>query len=346
MVDFFGDYPAWTVALALVSFIYIGVIFPSAAFVSYIERKLGAGLQARVGPNRAGPGGIFQPFADSIKMLQKENEGNLRAGDRVIFFMITVALFSTVAVLPLGSLLLLVDTEMSAFIPFWSTLILVFGVMLLRFREGSVSGWFGGLRVSTQALSGMFSALIAVLCAGIQSGGFRWTEMVQSQGFAPWSWRLVDNPFQFLAFCVFILSGMVLLSVPPLDSGLSLQDPFGSKANRLSGIKAGLFRLSRFYGVFLWIVMAVVLFCGGWKIPEFMFSWFQQSESLLLLQFLELAVLLSKVFLIMGLIFWVAKVNPRLRADQITDLTWKVLAPLALTSLIGVVLISYWGVAS
>src|SRR6202023_3213123 len=84
----------------------------------------------------------------------------------------TMALYSTLAVLPLGSAALLVDTEMSAFLPFWSALVLALGTMLLGLSQDSVPGWFGGIRVASQALAGSFPALIAVLCAGVRAGGF------------------------------------------------------------------------------------------------------------------------------------------------------------------------------
>jgi NADH-quinone oxidoreductase subunit H len=246
-----------------------------------------------------------------------------------------MALYSTVAVLPLGSLVLLVDTDMSAFLPFWATLVLSLGTMLLGLSQRSVPGWFGGIRVSAQALAGAFPALVALLCAGVRAGGFRWSVLAGSQSASPLNWAAFSNPFQFVAFVVFVVAGLVLLGIPPMDAALSQPDIHGGVSSHLHGRRLSLFRLSRFYGFFLWSVIAVVLFLGAWELPLSIFGALKDNGSYGVIQLLELTVLLIKTFFLMLVVVWVARVNPRARVDQVTDFSWKVLSPFSLGALIG-----------
>ena len=295
------------------------VILPSGLMMSYFSRRLGAKLQARVGPNRAGPAGIFQPVADCVKLLQKKDgsdEGTLWVA------LHTMALYSTVAVLPLGSLALLVDTDMSAFLPFWAALVLALGTMLLGLSQDSAPAWLQGVRAAAQAFAGAFPALVALLCVGIHAGGFKWSELAGIQGASPLSWTAFSNPFQFIAFVVFVVSGLVLLN--------------GEVTFLHSGRRLSLFLFGRFYGFFLWAVITAVLFLGAWILPF-------KPRSSQTLEILELAYLLVKTFALMLALTWISRTNPRVRSDQITDFAWKVLSPFALAALIGAAILAAWG---
>ena len=319
-------HPSMKVLVSLLSIFFL-IVLPSGAFLSYMSRKITADFQARMGPNRSGPIGILQPLADFLKLLQKEPQ--LESSWRENFWLgvHTMALYSTLAVMPLGSFALLVDTQMSAFLPFWSALVLSLGTMLLGLSQGSVPGWFGGIRVAAQSLAGSFPALIALLCAGLRAGSFKWSVLAQSQGFSPWTWTCLSNPFEMLALVIFVISGLVLLAVPPLDGGLSMSDIHGGVASHLSGRKLSLFRFGRFYSFFFWSLITVVLFLGAWCLPETLTSELKNRNLEKILSFLELAWLLSKTFLLMSIIVWVACANPRSRVDQITDFAWNVLSP-------------------
>ena len=322
--------PEWFVAVIVLCAMYFMVILPSAAAVSFLERKLSADLQARIGPNRAGPIGLLQPLADAAKLLQKASRRDLSVAEAFWMALLNMALYSTMAVLPLGPILLLVDTDMSAFVPFWAALVLAFGTMLLGFDQGGISGWLGGVRIAAQTLSGVFPSAVAVVCAAVTAGGFRWSAFIEAQGWSPGGWFVFSSPFLFLAFCVFVLGGLVILGVGPVDSGTSARDMTGGVASKLYGRRLSLFRLGRFYGFFLWSVIAVVLFCGGWRLPGFI-----ETGDRSLLKIAQVFTVLMKTYSLMLSISLLAAVTPRVRADQATDLAFKVLGPLALAALGG-----------
>jgi len=339
-----ADLPDWYYALLYLVCTYFFVIIPCACILFYLDRKLSADLQARVGPNQAGPVGILQPLADIFKLLQKQTSQNSLLSENVWFCVHTMALYSTLAVMPLGSLALLVNTEMSAFLPFWSALVLTLGTMLLGLNQDSVPGWFGGMHVAAQTLAGAFPALIALLCAGVRVGSFKWSVLASSQGFAPWHWTFLADPFQLMAFLVFVMSGLILLAIPPLDSGLSMAHFDGGVASQLYGRKLSIYHFGRFYVFFLWSVITVVLFLGAWILPQHLSDFLRAGEAYKILGFLELMMILVKTFVLMLLLVWISRVNPKSRVDQITDFSWTVLSPFSLMALMGASLWTGWRV--
>jgi len=311
---------AWILATVM-------VIFPVAAAYSYVERKLGADYQARVGPNRAGPSGMFQPIADWLKLLQKPNQALSWKEERWSALQ-TMATYSTAAVLPLGPLFILADTEMNVFIPFWALMVAALATLLLGMEQSSIQGWLGGSRVAAQALSGAFPATLAILCAGLAGGGFRWADMVASQGAAPWSWNVMASPFHPFGFLAFVGAGLVFSADHQRDLG-------GGVTSNLYGGRLALAQLGKFYVLFLWSSMATVLYLGGWSMPAFITEELSAADAWIVLFGLQAVLVLSKTVLLMFLIDWVARTNPRARVEQITELSWKFLSPLALFSLMG-----------
>ncbi|MGK5089844.1 complex I subunit 1 family protein [Bdellovibrionota bacterium FG-2] len=335
-----GSYPQWFLALIGLAAVYLGLVVPGAWFVSYVDRKLGADFQARVGPNRAGPSGFFQPLADFLKLLQKDAQEKITGGDLLWMVIFTSALYSSVAVIPLGASFIFVDTDLSAFIPFWSALILALGTMLLGFSRPTVPGWFGAIKVAGQAFSGAFPALVSLVTVGIRAGGFRWSRLVGSQGVFPAEWAAFSNPFQFLALLVFMISGLVMMSLPPMDGVISSYNMNGGVISHLFGRRWAIFRLGRFYAFFLWCLVGSALFLGGWQLPARVTE--VLLDSVVLRQGVESILLLTKTFILMVVVIWVSRVNSRTRVDQVTDFAWKVLCPFALVALMGSALWAGW----
>jgi len=126
------DVPQWMVAFSALASICFAVIIPFSLLAAYLERKLAADFQARVGPRLVGPYGMLQPFSDILKLLQKKRSATQtrKFGEEFWFQLQTALLFSTAAVLPLGTLSVFVDTDMSAFIPLLIILMVSFATLL------------------------------------------------------------------------------------------------------------------------------------------------------------------------------------------------------------------------
>jgi NADH-quinone oxidoreductase subunit H len=328
--------PGWFIAAACLALIFSFCFVPFAYFAYYAHVKFGADLQARVGPNRAGPAGVFQIFADGLKLVQKASPKSSRW-----LYVSFAASLSTLAAVPLGTALLLVDTDLSAFVQLWAATLVAIASLMMGLSRESVAGPIMGFRFASQGLSGLFPATAAVLCAGLPAGGFKWSAIVESQGFFPMEWR-VASPFQLIAFFVFILSGLVLMSLPPLDGTSASPEASPETAFGLSGWRLAIWRLSRFYGFFLWIMVSVVLFLGGWRLPPSFEETLKGSEAWMLLQACEAVWLLAKVAIVMLFVDWLLHANPRSRVDQVTDFSWKVLSPAALLALVGCVVWEGW----
>jgi NADH-quinone oxidoreductase subunit H len=323
-------------AVILLIAIYCGVLVPGAGLINYINRKLAADLQARVGPNRAGPAGILQPLADFFKSLQKDVDfKSMTFQETALFWIQSIALYATIAVLPLSSMILTVDTDMGIFLAFWAAFTVALMSLFLGLERSSVPGWLSAVRVAIQAVTGAFPAILALFCAAMQAGGLRWSQILSAQGPYPFSWMIFKNPFEWIAFFVFVVSGLILFSTAPMDTGLDRIDVVGGFTSSLFARKRSLFNFGRFYGFFLWSVIASTLFLGGWNIPEEIKQSLQESGSPFVISALELSVVLGKSFCLMIAVNLITKVNPRGRVDQITDFSWRVLSPAALFAAMG-----------
>ena len=315
----YWDMPIWLVPLFFLGIIHFFVIVPGAAFVNYVERKLGADLQARIGPNRTPLKGFFQPLADLLKLLQKEDAKFEDWRHLVWVAVLFVFFYCSVAVLPLGSEVLIVNTQLSPFIIIFSIWSVSFSFTFMGLRGGFVESSLNAFRFSSQGMAGLFPAFIALLSAGITAGGFDWSSLVNNANFL--------NPFHYLQCVIFFVSGMTALNLPPFDS----TNLFAG----YSGLWLSLLRLFRFYSLFMWSIFTVAVFFGGWALPLGINVWLDDGGYILLRVFLEFTWISLKASVLLFIVFWISRVNPRVRVDHLTELGWKVLSPASLFCLLG-----------
>jgi len=313
------------------------VLIPYLTLHSGARRKVTADLQARVGPSLVGLRGMIQPVADVLKIFRKAHAVRFRKMEVTWLLVLFVALFSTMAVLPIGAPFVLVQGEMTVFLPFWSVVLLALASVYLGGLQGGLIGHLSGLRLAARGLSGVFPALICIVSLAVDVGKFDWVSVNNSQGFWPLGWNAfrMFPFFHSLGLVVFLFSGLVVngfytnrILTTDVDFNVTL-------GGRLTGTSLMLFRFARFYGFFLWLLMGVVLYCGGWTVPEILNDRLHGFPAVLVA--LGVFVLLVKISLLSIFTTLLSKASCKIRVDQATDFSWKVLSPLALFVLVGVV---------
>jgi NADH-quinone oxidoreductase subunit H len=324
------------------------------AYFTLFERRTLARLQNRVGPNRAGPGGFLQPIADAVKLFFKEDIVPVLA-DRWVYlispaFAVIPALIIWV-VLPLGNwpdgqggnLLQLASIDVGALYLLAVTSLGVYGIAIAGWASNNKYSMLGGVRAAGQVISYELALGLAVLGAVMQAGSFRTEEIVAGQ---QGMWYLVP---QFLGFVVFLIASTAEVVRAPFDLVEAEQELVGGYNTEYGSMKFALFFMSEYIKLVAMNAIAVTLFWGGWLFPYLdelragLIPIVGEPVANAVFGLASLGSFLLKVALLSFVSVWVRATVPRVRYDQLMDLGWKVLLPMALvnvviTALIGVLL--------
>jgi NADH-quinone oxidoreductase subunit H len=327
------------IASSLINIVALLAVFLTLfALISVLERKILARMQNRYGPNRVGPFGLFQPVADGIKMLIKEDIVPARA-DKVVHFLAPVIL-AAVAILTLG--VIPYGRNMTPF--------RIDGGILFFFAVGSatelsvfMAGWasnnkfsmLGAMRAIAQMFSYELPLIIAVLPVVMIVGSLLPDRIVSAQGeytlgiMPRW---FVFTPWGAAAFLMFFVSGLVESNRTPFDVPEGESEIVAGHMTEYSGFKYATFFLAEYLGMFAVSGLAVTLFLGGWHAPARMleivpsYVWF----------FLKLSALLF-------VYIWLRATLPRIRVDQMMNVAWKFMLPMAFTCIIAAAVWHYAG---
>ncbi len=317
------------------------VLVLGAAMAVLAERRVSAFIQERIGPNRVGPGGIIQPFADVVKLVMKEDivpvQANRFIHDLAPIISIGVAL-STFAIVPFGNTielfgrqikLMLADVDIGILYLLALTSIGVYGVSLAGWSSNSKYSLLGGLRSSAQLISYELSMGLSLIGVLMISGTLRLDQIVLQQagywwGFIP-KWNIFLQPVGFITFMIAAFAETNRL---PFDLPEAEPELVGGYHTEYTGMKFGLFFLAEYANVITSSAVIVTLFFGGWHLPTSE-SWGLSPQLLAILQVLTF---LTKV--ILSVIFFIAVrwTIPRFRYDQLMRIGWKVMLPVAIAN--------------
>jgi NADH-quinone oxidoreductase subunit H len=324
--------PVWTVVKILV--IAVPVIL-CVAYLTYAERKVIGWMQVRIGPDRVGPYGLLQPFADVVKMLFKEIVVP-SGSSRWLFFiapMLSLApALAAWAVVPFSDTLVLADINAGLLYILAMTSIGVYGVILAGWASNSKYAFLGCLRSAAQIVSyeiAMGFALVGVLMA---ADSLNLSDIVRGQegGAAYWYvWPL------FPLFAVYLISGIAETNRHPFDVAEGESEIVAGFHVEYSGITFALFFLAEYMNMILIAVLTAVMFLGGWMSP------WPGLNDVRLPEWLPLAGgaapfgdglpwLAAKVAAVLLIFLWIRATFPRYRYDQIMRLGWKVFIPITL----------------
>lgn len=326
-VDLFAlplETPAPLVFLVSMTVFFVFMIIPLSLLMNFVERKMTADLQARVGPNRVGSSGILQGFSDMLKMLSKSAHVSETSRERFWLSMQNAALYSTFAALPLGSGLIFVNSELNTLIPFVAFTLYFVCQSLIGIDGKNIEELLLGFRSGFQFVSGLVPSFICVLTVGVYAGSLSWAEIARVQNGSPFQWIAFSNPFGLITGLVFILSGMLIFQSPPFH-----QLDRGMRHRSASGL--AVYRINQFYAALIWSIFSATLFFGAW-------DYFSDDATGLFGSAVEMISVLMKACVIMILSRVIAKALPQIRMDQMTDFSWKVLTPISLVCFLGMTL--------
>lgn len=317
--------------------IVFAVSLGAAAYMTWGERKLAAWLQDRVGPNRAGPLGLLQPIADGIKMIFKEEMIPTHSNRWLFilgpsFFMLCACM--TGVVIPWGAgwqsgdtLYPMQVTDINIGLLYLLSVVSigVYGVMIGGWASNNKFALLGALRASSQMISYEVAMGLALIALVMMTGTLSLKEIVAQQdaGFA----NVVYQPLGFIIFliCAFAETNRAPFDLPECESEL-----VGGYHTEYSSMKLGFYLFAEYINMFISSAIMASLYFGGYNFP------FQHELGLdgNVLTAVQTAVFFGKILMFIFLFMWIRWTLPRFRYDQLMNLGWKVLLPLAIANII------------
>ncbi len=337
-------FPLW--AWAAIS--ALGVIFllalPFGGLATYVERKIAADIQDRIGPNRVGPIGIFQFAADAVKMLAKEDFVP-PGGDRFLFnlapLFVVVGALAAFAALPLGKHLVGADLNIGIFYIISVTTLIAPGLLLGSW--GSQNKWslLGGLRAAAQIVSYEIPVALAILPVILISGTLQVGSIVEQQGWGVGDyhfWNIIHNPFTIISFFLLFIGGLAETNRIPFDLPEAESELVSGFNTEFSGMRFGLYALGEFVDVFVMSAVLTTVYLGGWQLPFFNIDQWVIPLPTGIVALVHFTVFMTKTLLLVFVVMWLRWTLPRLRVDQLMGLCWKGMVPLALINVTGTAL--------
>ncbi|MGE4346205.1 MAG: NADH-quinone oxidoreductase subunit NuoH [Flavobacteriaceae bacterium] len=310
-----------------------------AMYATLAERKIAAWIQDRVGPNRAGKGGILQPLADGLKLFSKE-EFIPNTPNKFLFILgpgisMTIAL-ATSAVIPWGDKLviggrevLLQATDIDVSILFILAILSVgvYGIIIGGWASNNKYSLMGAMRAGSQMISYELAMGLSIISIVMMSGSLSLKEIaVQQPGM---HWNIFYQP---LAFLIFLICSFAETNRAPFDMSEGEHELVGGYNLEYSSMKMGFYLFAEYAAMFVSSAILAVMFLGAYNYPGM--DWAIENWGVNTANLIGTGVLFLKIFFFIFLYMWVRWTIPRFRYDQIMDLGWKVLIPLSLINIV------------
>jgi NADH-quinone oxidoreductase subunit H len=318
--------------------IVIVVLLTMVAYSVYAERRISALIQDRFGPNRVGPQGLLQPIADIFKLALKEDVVPDKATKSIHTLAPMISLFvalTTIAVVPFGNTIVLFGKTISLQIADVNVGILyvlaltslgVYGITLSGWSSNNKYSLFGGLRSSAQMISYELSMGLSVIGVILITGSLSLQDIVMHQ--YGWRWNILLQPIGFITFLV---AAFAETNRAPFDLPEAEPELVAGYHTEYSSMKFAMFFLAEYANVIVSSAVITTLFLGGWQFPYLQTF----GISPLLTSILQVLTFFVKVVFMIFFFIWVRWSVPRFRYDQLMNLGWKVMLPLALLNIVG-----------
>ena len=308
----------------------------------WLERKISAAVQQRIGPEYAGALGVLQPLADGLKLLVKEDIIPARA-DSLLFtlgpVLVVVPVILSWLIVPFGQNLLVSNVGVGIFLWISLSSIQPIGLLMSGYASNNKYSLLGGLRAAAQSISYEIPLALAVLAIVMMSNSLSTIDIVNQQtGAGLLSWNIWRQPVGFLIFWICALAECERL---PFDLPEAEEELVAGYQTEYAGMKFALFYLGSYINLVLSALLVSVLYLGGWGFPvpvEWLAGWMGQSVDAPLVQVITgtvgIVMTVLKAYLLVFFAILLRWTTPRVRIDQLLNLGWKFLLPLALVNLL------------
>jgi NADH-quinone oxidoreductase subunit H len=302
--------------IAVMAFVALNVLI-----LVYAERKGAGHIQRRPGPYEVGPHGVLQPLADAGKLMGKQLL-TPKSADPILYWVAPILAFLPVLLLfvpmPFGPILTVQDVNLGLLLILAFAGLNVLATLLAGWSQNNKFGLLGAARAVSQSVAYEIPLLLSVLCIAFQYGSLNLSTLVEAQGSWPWQWNILCQP---LAFLIFLVSAFAETNRAPFDLPEAESELTAGFHTEYSGMGFGLFFMAEYANMVVVSGVCTALFLGGWKGPVFDGVWW----------------FLIKVYALLALIIWVRWTYPRVRFDQLLNINWKWLLPLATANLLATV---------
>jgi NADH-quinone oxidoreductase subunit H len=305
-------------------------------YLTYGERKVVARLQQRLGPMRTGPYGLWQAWADTVKLVAKEDI-RPRNADRWVFefapYLTFIPVLMVLTVLPFTEDWGVRNLTLGLFFVFAILGLNIVGIMMAGLGSGNKYALLGGLRAAAQMLSYEIPLVLSLLAVAMVAQTLNLNLMAAGQALDPGEGQ---NPpylvLQPLAFLIFFAAMLSELHRAPFDIPVAESEVVGGFFVEYSGIRWSMFQLTEYASLWAFSVFGSVVFLGGWAVPEpSLFGWDEGWPGPDWLWQAGITFIKSAVWILA--IFWIRTTVPRLRIDQLMSFCWKILLPLSIVQI-------------
>lgn len=323
---FWAEYVVWPLIQIL---IVLFIVLTLVAYLVYVERKVSAFMQARLGPMRVGPWGLLQPAADGLKLLLKEDIIPIKA-DKLVFsiapIISVIAALVVLAVIPWGEAwATIANINIGLLFVLAVSSVSVLGLVLAGWSSNSKYSLLGALRSSAQMVSYEVAMGLSIIGALMFARTLSMSGIVEAQR-ADGMWYIF---FQPLGFLIYVISALGETNRAPFDLPEAESELVAGYHTEYSGFRWALFFMAEYSAMIITSAVAVTLFLGGWSFPGLDLITTEWVRVLL-----SILIFTAKVFLLIYAYMWIRWTWPRYRYDQLMEIGWKWLIPAGLANIV------------
>ena len=318
--------------ILIIAFAVFGLVLFFEGFATYIERKVSADIQLRIGPNRAGPLGLLQFIADGIKLILKEDLIPV-AGDRMLFrtapYIAFLGSFVAFGAIPFSENVLTVDMNIGLLFVLGFSGLVAIAIIFGGWASANKWSLLGGMRSAAQIVSYELPVFLSFLIPVTIAGSLSLRDIsLQQRGLV--NWFIFHNPFAFLAFVVAFVASVAECNRTPFDLPEAESELVAGYHTEYSGMRFAIWFMGEYGEMLLVSLLLTITFLGAWDFPFVILL-----KNVILRNMVEILFFIGKGISLVLVMMWIRWTLPRLRIDQLTAFSWGFLLPLSFINLIG-----------